>query len=108
MINKNTEQPTHASGNLSLETIADYVTKKDLSVHNRICNLWLKAGNKPKDFPKLPPCYMDVYITLKNGKKCKSFLASVNHWGGVQFIINRMFRERIYLNTEEVVSWEFI
>ena len=34
------------SGSLSLETIADYVTKKDLSVHNKVCNLWLKAGNK--------------------------------------------------------------
>jgi hypothetical protein len=96
------------SGSLSLETIADYVTKKDLSVHKKICNLWLKAGNKAEDFPKLPPCWMDVEITLKNGKKYKSFLASINNWGGVQFVINRMFKERIYLDTEEIVSWEFV
>jgi hypothetical protein len=51
---------------------------------------------------------MDVEITLKNGKKYKSFLASINNCGGVQFIINRMFKERIYLETEEVVSWEFV
>ena len=96
------------SGSLSLETIADCVTKKDLSVHNKICNLWLKAGNKAEDFPKLPPCWMDVEITLKNGKKYKSFLASINNWGGVQFVINRVFKKRIYLETEDVVSWEFI
>jgi hypothetical protein len=97
-----------SSSSLSLETIVDYVTKKDLSVHKKICNLWLKAGNKAEDFPKLPPCWMDVEITLKNGKKYKSMLASINNWGGVQFVINRMFKERIYLETEEVVSWEFI
>ena len=96
------------SGSLSLETIANYITKKDLSVHNKICNLWIKAGNKAENFPKLPPCYMDVEIILKNGKKYKSFLAGVNNWGGVQFVINRMFKERIYLDTEEVVSWEFV
>lgn len=96
------------SGSLSLETIADYVTKKDLSVHQKIVNLWLKSGNKAKDFPKLPPCWMDVEITLKNGKKYKSFLASINNWGGVQFVINRMFKERIYLETDKVINWEFI
>jgi len=96
------------SGSLSLETIADYVTKKDLSIHKKICNLWIKSGNKVEDFPKLPPCWMDVEITLKNGNKYKSFLASINNWGGVQFVINRMFKERIYLDTEEVVSWEFV
>jgi hypothetical protein len=96
------------SGSLSLETIADYVTKKDLSVHKKICNLWLKAGNKSEDFPKLPPCWMDVEITLKNGKKYKSFLASINNWGGVQFVINRMVKDRVYIEIEEVVSWEFV
>ena len=96
------------SGGLSLETIADYVTKKDLSVHNKVCNLWLKAGNKAEDFPKLPPCWMDVEITLKNGKKYKSFLASINKWGGFQFVINRVCKKRIYLETEDVVSWEFV
>jgi hypothetical protein len=96
------------SGSLSLETIADYVTKKDLSVHNKICNLWLKDGNKAEDFPKLPPWWIDVEITLKSGKKYKSFLASINNWGGVKFVINRMFKERIYLETDEVVSWEFV
>jgi hypothetical protein len=99
---------TDVSGSLSLEIIADYVTKKDLSVHNKICKLWLKSGNKAEDFPELPPCWFDVEITLKNGKKYKSMLASINNWGGVQFIINRMFKERIYLDTEEVVSWEFV
>ena len=111
MSNRITEQSfcqDNVSGSLSLETITNYVTKKDLSVHNKICNLWLKAGNKAEDFPKLPPCWMDVEITLKNGKKYKSFLASINNWGGVQFVINRMFKERIYLETDEVVSWEFV
>ena len=65
------------------------------------------ARNKAKDFPKLPPCWIDVEITLKNGKKYKSFLASINNWGGVQFIINKTFK-RIYLETEEVIKWEFI
>ena len=44
----------------------------------------------------------------KNGKKYKSMLASINNWGGVQFVINRMFKERIYLDTDEVVSWKFV
>lgn len=99
---------TSVSGSLSLETIVDYVTKKDLSVHKKICNLWLKSGNKAEDFPKLPPCWFDVEITLKNGKKYKSMLASINNWGGVQFVINQTFKKRIYLDTDEVVSWEFI
>jgi hypothetical protein len=93
---------------LSLETIADYVTKKDVSVHNKICGLWLDAGNKAEDFPKLPPCWIDVKITLKDGKKFKSKLASINNRGGVQFVIDSMFKERIYLDTDEVVSWVFI
>ena len=93
---------------LSLETIVDYVTKKDLSVHKKICNLWLKAGYKAEEFPKLPPCWFDVEITLKTGKKYKSMLASINNWGVVQFVINQTFKKRIYLDTEEVVSWEFI
>jgi hypothetical protein len=99
---------TSVSGGLSLETIADYVTRKDLSVHNKICNLWIKAGNKAEDFPKLPPCWFDVEITLKNGKKYKSMLASINNWGGVQFVINQTFKKRIYLDIDEVVSWEFV
>ena len=98
---------TSVSGSLSLETIVDYVTKKDLSVHKKICNLWLKSGNKAEDFPKLPPCWFDVEITLKNGKKYKSMLAS-NNLGGVQFVINQTFKKRIYLNTDEVISWEFV
>lgn len=96
------------SRSLSLETIADYVTKEELSIHLKICNLWLKSGNKIEDFPKLPPCWFDVKITLKNGKKYKSFLASINNWGGVQFIINQRLKKRIYLDTDEVVSWEFV
>lgn len=105
-----TEQLTQVavSSSLSLETIADFVTHKDLSVHNKICNLWLKSGNKREDFPKLPPCWFDVEITLKNGKKYKSMLVSINNWGGVQFVINRPFKNRVYLDTEEVVSWVFI
>jgi len=35
-------------------------------------------------------------------------LASINNWGGVQFVINQTFKKRIYLDTDEVVSWEFI
>lgn len=93
---------------LSLETIVDYVTKKDLSTHNKICNLWLKAGNKAKDFPTLPPIWFDVEITLKNGNKYKSFLASINNWGGVQFVINRPFRQRLYIDINDVTKWEFI
>ena len=99
---------TSVSGSLYLETIVDYVTKKDLSVHKKICNLWLKSGNKAEDFPKLPPCWFDVEITLKNGKKYKSMLASINNCGGVQFVINQTFKKRIYLDTDEVVSWEFV
>lgn len=101
-------QQTGVSGSLSLETIVNYVTKKDLSVHKKVCNLWLKSGNKAGDFPKLPPCWFDVEITLKNGKKYKSMLASINNWGGVQFVINQTFKKRIYLDTDEVVSWEFV
>ena len=101
-------QTANASGCLSLETITRYVTKKDLSVHNKICNLWLNAGNKAEDFPKLPPCWFDVEITLKNGKKYKSMLASLNNSGGVQFVINKTFKKRIYLDTDEVISWEFV
>jgi hypothetical protein len=101
MENKNT-QP------LQLENIVDYVTNKELSVHKKICNIWLKSGNNPKDFPKLPPCYFDVIITLKSGKKYKSMLVSINNWGGVQFIINRAFQKRIYLDVDKIVYWEFI
>ena len=93
---------------IPLEIIADYITNKDLSVHNKICNLWLKSGNKAEDFPKLPPCYIDVEITLINGKKYKSMLVSINNWGGVEFVINRIFKDRIYLDVEEVTNWKFI
>lgn len=96
------------SGSLSLETIVDYVTNKDLSVHKKICHLWLKSGNKAEEFPKLPPCWFDVEITLENGEKYKSMLVSINNRGGVQFVINRMFKHRIYLDTDEVVNWEFV
>lgn len=96
------------SGCLSLEDIADYFTKKDLSLHKKIVNLWLKSGNKAKEFPKLPPCWLDVEITLKNGKKYNSMLSSTNNCGGVQFVINKNFKKRIYLSTDEVVNWEFI
>jgi len=94
-------------GSLSLENIVDYITNKQLSTHNKIINLWLKSGNKKEDFPKLPPCWMDVEITLKNGKKYKSFLASINNWGGVKFVINHIFKERDYLDVEDIVKWEF-
>lgn len=101
--------PIHGvSGSLSLETIVDYVTHKDLSNHKKIVNLWVKSGNNIKDFPKLPPVWFDVIITLKNGKKYKSMLASINNWGGVQFVINRTFKSRLYLDVDEVVSWEFV
>ena len=96
------------SGRLSLENIVDYITKKNLSTHNKIINLWLKSGNKKEDFPELPPCWMNVEITLKNGKKYKSFLASINNFGGVNFVINHTFKKRDYLDVEEIAKWEFI
>lgn len=93
---------------MKLERILDLVTNNDLSTHKKICWLWLESGNKKEDFPKLPPHYYKVLITLKNGKKYKSFLAEINNWGGSQFIVNRMFGDRLYIDTDEVESWEFI
>jgi len=93
---------------MKLENIVDYITNKDLSVHNKICNLWLGAGNRVEDFPKLPPCWLNVEIILKNGKKYKSMLVEINKWGGYQFVINRKFKKRLYLETDEIISWKFI
>jgi hypothetical protein len=92
----------------SLANIADLVQNKEISVHNKIINLWLMFGNEAKDFPKLPPVWIDVLITLKNGKKHKSMLASINNQGGVQFVVNQAFKQRLYLDVEEVIKWEFI
>ena len=93
---------------MKLERIVDLVTDKDLSTHNKIINLWLDSGNKREDFPKLPPCWFDVLITLKNGKKYKAILAEINRFGGCEFVVKTTFKGKVYIETGEVIDWKFI
>lgn len=91
---------------MKLEDIVRYVTDKDISVHNKICNLYIKSGNKAEDFPKLPPCYFDVEITTKNNKKYKAIL--IDYKGNpIEYAVNS-WRGRFYIPLEDVVKWEFI
>ncbi len=86
-----------------LSEVCRYIQGKDISTHNKIIGLWLMLGGSAEEFPKLPPEYMNVLITLKNGKSYKSFRNECR-----EFIVNRSLRERLYINEEEIVKWEFI
>lgn len=89
-----------------LGRIYDYM-KRDLSIHNKIVNIWL-LSNKAEDFPELPPLIVPCLITLYNGSRFKAYRDTdiSQDWieYGNTFSIRRNGR-RMWC-VKEVESWE--
>lgn len=93
-----------------LGDIYDYVTKNDLSVHQKVVLIWLLT-NKREDFPKLPPELCPCKITLKDGSNFNAYLDKLvcgNRWNEYGFNNHiRKYGRRTW-EYEEVEKWEFI
>jgi hypothetical protein len=92
---------------LPLDTIAKHVTASNLSVHAKIANLWVQAGHNMKSWPNLPPDYLYIRATFKNGTIYKGRIVPINNWGGVKFLTKKWMKN-VYLPLSDIDSWEFI
>ena len=91
-----------------LGRIYDYL-KKDLTVHQKVVNIWLLT-NKREDFPKLPPNICPCEITLKNGSKYMAYLDQEFNQDWIEYGNTWAIRKNGRRNwkIEDVIKWEFI